>query len=415
MECKLLLTEAGIIILNKNDELLYSKRFPIDQELIYYSDFKTGKTSDLYEQLLIDLNDIDITLLQTDQSNLISLLKSSNVNFEIQYSIIDFTDLISLYIQSNFFSNEIDIKNFLHDFSLQYSKQNIKNISGRDDLQIIEGVNSLDEVDKTVNILIARLTEWYGLHFPELSNLVKDSNNYLQILSLGLERESLNEEHLQNFNFSKNKINAFLKAINESKGGNINQKDLIIISLLAENTLQLVKVRDKIANYVKSNMNRIAPNLSTVAGDTIGARLIAKVGGIEKLARQSSSTIQLLGAEKALFRSLRTGARPPKHGIIFQHDQLHSAPKWQRGKIARALAGKIAIAVRIDAFRGEKANNIESLFHDRLIEIKTKYKEPIIKKYKEPILKLKKKEFNKSNITRIRKKKFRGKKSGKRR
>ena len=408
MECKLLLTEAGIIILNKDDELLYSKRFPIDQELKYYSDFKTGRISDLFEQLLIDLNNVDITLLQTDQSNLISLFKSSDVNFKIQYSVIDFTDLISLFIQSDFFSNEIDAKNFLHDFSLQYSKQNIRNISGREDLQIIEGVNSLDEVDKTINILIARLTEWYGLHFPELSNLIKNSNNYLQILSLGFERKSLNEEHIQNFNFSKNKINAFLKAIDESKGGSINQKDLIIISLLAENTLQLVKVRDQLANYVKSNMNQIAPNLSTVAGDTIGARLIAKVGGIEKLARNSSSTIQLLGAEKALFRSLRTGARPPKHGIIFQHDQIHSAPKWQRGKIARSLAGKIAIAVRIDVFRGKKDDNIESMFNARLIEIKTKYKEP-------PILKLKKKEFNKLDITRKLKKKIRGKKSGKNR
>ena len=209
------------------------------------------------------------------------------------------------------------------------------------------------------------------------------------------------------FSFSKNKISAFVKAIDESKGGNINQKDLIIISLLAENTLQLVKVRDKLVNYVKSNMNQIAPNISAVAGDTIGARLIAKVGGIEQLARQSSSTIQLLGAEKALFRSLRTGARPPKHGIIFQHDQIHSAPKWQRGKIARSLAGKIAIAARIDVFRGKKADNIEAMFNDRLIEIKTKYKEPIIK--------LKKHEFNKSNIIRKRKKKIRGKKSGKKR
>ena len=407
MECKLLLTEAGIIILNKNNELLYSKRFPINKELQYYSDFKTGKISDFYEQLLIDLNNIDITILQTDQSNFISLLKSSNINFKIEYSIITVADLISLFIQSKFFSNELDSKTFLHDFSLEYSKQNIRNISGREDLQIIEGINSLDEVDKTVNLLIARLTEWYGLHFPELSNIVKDSSNYLQILSLGLERNSITDEHIQNFNFSKNKISAFVKAIDESKGGNINQKDLIIISLLAENTLQLVKVRDKLVNYVKSNMNQIAPNISAVAGDTIGARLIAKVGGIEQLARQSSSTIQLLGAEKALFRSLRTGARPPKHGIIFQHDQIHSAPKWQRGKIARSLAGKIAIAARIDVFRGKKADNIEAMFNDRLIEIKTKYKEPIIK--------LKKHEFNKSNIIRKRKKKIRGKKSGKKR
>jgi nucleolar protein 56 len=99
-------------------------------------------------------------------------------------------------------------------------------------------------------------------------------------------------------------------------------------------------------------MNEIAPNLSELAGPLLGARLIAISGGIEKLAKMASSRIQVLGAEKALFRALRSGARPPKHGIIFQHPFLHEAKRSQKGKVARALAGKIAIAARMDAFSG---------------------------------------------------------------
>ena len=130
-------------------------------------------------------------------------------------------------------------------------------------------------------------------------------------------------------------------------------------------------------NYISDLMNNIAPNLSAIAGPTIGARLIAKSGGLMKLAKLPSSTIQVLGAEKALFRSLKSGSRPPKHGIIFQHDKVHSSPKWQRGKIARSLASKIAIAARIDVFRGSKEIDIEHSLDERYREIQEKYASPV--------------------------------------
>ena len=100
------------------------------------------------------------------------------------------------------------------------------------------------------------------------------------------------------------------------------------------------------------------------------------MGGLERLAKLPSSTIQVLGAEKALFRAIKTGSRPPKHGILFQHDDVHSAPKWQRGKVARSLANKIAIAARIDNFRGTKDDGLTGPLAKRLEEIRTKYKDP---------------------------------------
>jgi nucleolar protein 56 len=124
-------------------------------------------------------------------------------------------------------------------------------------------------------------------------------------------------------------------------------------------------------------MEEEAPNTKAVAGTLLGARLIAIAGSLQNLAMRPASTIQVLGAEKALFRSLKTGARPPKHGLIFQHALLHDAKRWQRGKIARVLAGKLAIAARIDAFGGKYVGDaLKADINKRLAEIRERYKEP---------------------------------------
>ncbi|MEM4706946.1 MAG: hypothetical protein QXW27_05340, partial [Candidatus Methanomethylicaceae archaeon] len=129
--------------------------------------------------------------------------------------------------------------------------------------------------------------------------------------------------------------------------------------------------------YIDEVMKEVAPNVRELVGSILGARLIALSGGLEALAKKPASTIQVLGAEKALFRALRTGARPPKHGIIFQSPLIHSSPKWQRGKIARTLAGKLSIAARVDAFGGAFiANKLKKELEERISEIKKKYAVP---------------------------------------
>ena len=128
-------------------------------------------------------------------------------------------------------------------------------------------------------------------------------------------------------------------------------------------------------------MEEVAPNIKALAGTLLGARLIALGGRLENLAKKPASTVQVLGAEKALFRSIRTGTHPPKHGIIFQHTMIHESKQWQRGKIARVLAGKLAIASRIDAYGGRYMGDklIEDL-EKRVKEIKEKYEKPQIRK-----------------------------------
>tara|TARA_Y100001960_G_scaffold99447_1_gene106880 strand:- start:1433 stop:2644 length:1212 start_codon:yes stop_codon:yes gene_type:complete len=374
---KVLLTEAGIIIINDKFEVVQSLRFKPDSEISFYSQIKNANVPDVVKTFLDNLSHEFSDSLEVNDQSLLEILSKIYPDKNFIYKTIDSSNLFPLFVQSGFFSSEEEISNFLQKFSIEYSKQQIRDVSGQEDLQIIEGINSLDELDKAINILMARINEWYGLHFPELENLVKDSNEYFKFVSLGLNRSSITEKDLVSFSFSEKKLDAIFSAAQDSKGGEINSKDLSIISILSENVINLVKVRDKMLNYINDLMNNVAPNLSAIAGPTIGARLIAKSGGLMKLAKLPSSTIQVLGAEKALFRSLKSGSRPPKHGIIFQHDKVHSSPKWQRGKIARSLASKIAIAARIDVFRGSKEIDIEHSLDERYREIQEKYASPV--------------------------------------
>jgi nucleolar protein 56 len=157
----------------------------------------------------------------------------------------------------------------------------------------------------------------------------------------------------------------------------MDREDLEALQALCRLYLEGSKMRRTLAERVDKILDEIAPNLKALAGPTIGARLISLAGGLGGLARLPSSTIQVLGAEKALFRALRTGARPPKHGIIFQHPLLHQAPKWQRGKIARALAGKISIAAKVDVFSGNfVGDRLKADLEKRVAEIREKYKRP---------------------------------------
>ena len=260
--------------------------------------------------------------------------------------------------------------------SIAEAEQAIREASSRPDLHLVQAIQALDDADKFLNITATRAAEWYGLHFPEIGPLLQDNLALCKLISEVGFREDFSEENLKGRGFSEKKVQAIITARERSKGGTISAGDAGRVKALATLALTLSSQRDGLNAYVESQMKKVAPNVTEVAGATIGARLMAKAGGLDRLACMPASTIQILGAEKALFRSLRTGARPPKHGILFQHQAVHTAPKWQRGKIARTLANKIAIAARVDYYRGEEDPTILQGLEKRLDSIKERYKEP---------------------------------------
>ena len=285
-------------------------------------------------------------------------------------------DKVGLIVRSNLAPNEAAALEIIRQASIAAAEEAIRESSSRPDLHLVQAIQALDDTDKFLNATATRVSEWYGLHFPESLQLVSDNVALSKlVVELG-RREAFTAESLAGKGFSDKKVEALVAASERSKGGVISDSDLGRVKALAELAIELSSERDKLSSYVESQMKRIAPNVTDVAGATIGARLMAKAGGLDRLAVLPASTIQILGAEKALFRALRTGARPPKHGILFQHQEVHMAPKWQRGKIARTLANKIAIAARVDYYRGTEDLSLKAGLDKRLEQIKEKYKEP---------------------------------------
>jgi nucleolar protein 56 len=272
-----------------------------------------------------------------------------------------------------------------HNVSMELAKLRIRGASEKRDLVIAQAIQTLDDLDRTVNLFVGRLREWYGIHFPELDRLIEKHETYARlVMNLGY-RDNFSLETLEKEALPKEKAENTAKMAERSMGADMAEQDMAEIQALSKNVLSLYELRKNLEDYVDKTMNEVAPNTRAVAGALLGARLIAIAGSLQNLAMRPASTIQVLGAEKALFRSLKTGARPPKHGLIFQHALLHDAKRWQRGKIARVLAGKLAIAARADAFGGKYiGETLKANIDRRLAEIREKYKEPPPPKEKLP-------------------------------
>lgn len=273
--------------------------------------------------------------------------------------------------------SEDQYRSFLYAVSLALTRKKVRRAVEKRDLFVAQAVSALDDVNKILNLLASRIREWYGLHFPELDELLEEHEDYIKFVSEIGDRDSASKEDLEAIGIKGELASKIVEAAKASMGADISDFDLQAIQALANVALELYEVRRNLEKYIDEAMKEVAPNIRGLVGPLLGARLINLAGGLAKLATLPASTIQVLGAEKALFRALRTGGKPPKHGVIFQHPAIHRSPKWQRGKIARALAAKLAIAARIDAFTGEyKADELKEQFEKRLQEIKTLYAKP---------------------------------------
>ncbi|XHH10058.1 MAG: C/D box methylation guide ribonucleoprotein complex aNOP56 subunit [Candidatus Bathyarchaeia archaeon] len=279
-------------------------------------------------------------------------------------------------LETGFAKDEQDLALWNRNVSMELAKLRIKGASEKRDLIVGQAIQTLDDLDRTVNLFMGRLREWYGVYFPEMDRLIEKHETYSRlVLKLGY-RENYTFETVSAEGIPKERSELLAKTAQSSMGADISETDLEQIQSLSRDVLNMYELRKSMENYVDRTMEELAPNVRAVAGALLGARLIAMAGGLQNLAMRPASTIQVLGAEKALFRSLKTGARPPKHGLIFQHTLLHDAKRWQRGKIARVIAGKLSIAARADAFGGNFiGERLKDDINRRLAEIQEKYKD----------------------------------------
>ncbi len=265
---------------------------------------------------------------------------------------------------------------FRRDVGIMVSRSMISEASEERDLLVKHAIDSVGEIDKSINLVAMRLREWYSLHFPSLNNIIEDHMVFAKIVATFSSRIDIKPEELVSLGVPEGLAERVAVAAKGDIGAPLESEDHVMLKKLADEILAMYSTRRELEEYVATIMRKIAPNLTELAGPLVGARLLSQAGSLKELARKPSSTLQIFGAEKALFRSLKTGADPPKHGLIYQVSEIHSAPYWQRGKIARALAGKLAIAARVDAYSDRDIGaTLRQQFLDRLKEIQTQYPE----------------------------------------
>jgi nucleolar protein 58 len=228
------------------------------------------------------------------------------------------------------------------------SRHKLKFSPDKVDTMIVQAIALLDDLDKELNTYAMRVKEWYGWHFPEMGKIVNDNLAYARvILKVGM-RTSTSATDLSDV--LPEEIEAAIKAAAEvSMGTEITEEDLDNIKLLAEQVVGFTEYRQQLSSYLTARMQAIAPNLTELVGELVGARLIAHSGSLMNLAKSPASTIQILGAEKALFRALKTKHDTPKYGLIYHASLVGQATGKNKGKIARMLAAKSAIGIRVDA------------------------------------------------------------------
>jgi len=366
-----ILTELGIAVFDDNKCV---KSFPFSNPATQYVELKKEQASlNELEHFLANLGSIVVV----NDSSLLKILRKKSIESDLmdekKIETIQSSKLRVL-VDSGFATNEGDARGKLRDFALSLSSSRVTEISESPDLHIIQAINTLDETDKMINLLSSRVREWYGLHFPELDNMIDTISGYSKIVMAG-KRENITQNTYLDAGFPEEKAEMLSLLQKKSRGGQISDENLAIVQNIAKQILELFDLRQSLEQHIESQMQLIAPNVSVILGSAVGARILAKAGSLKRLASMPASTIQVLGAEKALFRALKTGAQPPKHGLLFQHQLVHAAPRWQRGKIARAIAAKAAIGARVDVFGAGRNDTLLEKLNIRVTEIGVKYKD----------------------------------------
>lgn len=375
MPVYLAITSLGIFILNEKGEVVGQELTYPDVELSASNIAKVrkGETTDILKAIAGVLEKLEpdsvvvedsmlakalpmITSLQVESHNIHRQFRDSQVVILVENKIVD--------------SNE-EVESFRRSVALRLAKLTVSAASEEKDLLIKHGVDAIAELDKSINVLTMRVREWYSLHHPSLSRLIEDQEKFVQIVRECTGKAQMNKEILGSLGLSEALVDSIMDSVAQDIGAVFTDSDLAIIQRFTISIGKFYNLRADLEAYVTELMQNTAPNITNLVGPLVGARLISSAGSLKDLARKPSSTIQVFGAEKALFRSLKTGADPPKHGIIFQVSEIHSAPYWQRGKIARALAGKLSIAAKIDAYsKRDAGDSLRKEFEERVEEIK---------------------------------------------
>lgn len=248
---------------------------------------------------------------------------------------------------------ENDLKNAELGISHARSRAKVKFNEHGDDNMVISAISLLTSLDKNINSFSMRLREMYSLHFPELISLFDDNYLLSKAIRVIQHRSNVSKETLEEAGFESNLVDQIIQAADTSIGREIDEIDFSKVLGMADQVFNLYTYRQNLASYLYNRMHNIAPNLTSLVGESIGAQLISLSGSLSRLAKAPASTVQIMGSEKALFNALKKRKPTPKYGILFKSGQVTAAPKKEKGRVARSLSNKISIAARLDCYGDE--------------------------------------------------------------
>ncbi|WP_292000647.1 C/D box methylation guide ribonucleoprotein complex aNOP56 subunit [Caldivirga sp.] len=383
----LMLDALGIIALRDDGSVVDKLVYNYDAQRIanMLNSIEVGKPTDELVDFINRLAKAGFSTVYVEHKelarNLTNVIKGVEIKAELPTKVgrMFREEFWSKYLKEVYGIEPIEYIKRVHEISVIQTRLKLKQAAERRDLFIAQAINSVDDLDKVSNLVASRLREWYGIHFPELENLTRNNNEYAALVYKLGDRSNYTKDNIVKAlpELGEERASRIAEAAAKSVGASIVEWDLQQIKALAKLYLDMQTIRENLTEYIDDAMKDVAPNIRELAGSLLGARLIALAGSLMKLALMPASTIQVLGAEKALFRALRGRGRPPKHGVIFQYPDIFRAPRWQRGKIARALAAKLAIAAKADVFTGNFiAPRLKEEFMRRVQEVKTIYAKP---------------------------------------
>lgn len=341
---------AGVFALDHKKRIVEKSLFPSDPEKIMekMDKLEKGLVTEELEEILGKTKDKDIV------SNINFTREGFNIEFRDKLSAAEYLkeNLRKVALETGFVDTQTQFNGLISEIQILKTKEKIKSGSKKDRIAM-QAASCLDDLIDISNRLSERLHEWYGYYYPELEHMVKDNNKYAETLNKNLIREKI-------------------KGFSGTVGIDLDEKDLEIMRDLSKKTEEIFQLSENVEAYLGKIMPEVVPNTTAIAGPVLTAKLLVLAGGMQNLAKMPSSTIQLLGAEKALFRFMKNkkNVDPPKYGILFLHPEVTNAPAELKGKVARAVASEISMASKTDFYTEEdKTDKYKKKLKKRIKEI----------------------------------------------
>ncbi len=236
----------------------------------------------------------------------------------------------------------------LREKAIAKAKSEIKEAYSSEEFALIQSINAYIETSKSYNLAYERLSEWYGIYYPEIK--ISNPQTFIGLAMLMAENQNPTKEQLISVLNDEKKAESILSKLNSAMGRKLDGEERSALSGFAEMAYRMQSAMEVVESYITAASKRVLPNTSYLTDEKIAAELLSKAGSMERLATMPASTIQLLGAEKALFKHIKYGSKPPKYGILFKLPVINAAKKSVKGKMARMYAAKLSIALKADYY-----------------------------------------------------------------